>query len=112
MLPAVRGEPKEDPEEKCTWVASVVAMGVLVLLVLATVGWKVARVQARTVVDPCDKDTMTMSMMANTEHMSGVELVWSERGERLLISRECPALRNSKNLRSKAICKLCARDNK
>ena len=53
-----------------------------------------------------------MSMMSNTEHMSGVELVWTERGGRLHMSRECPALRNSKHLRSKTICKLCARDNK
>ncbi len=112
LLPAVRGEPNEHHEEKYTWVASVIAMGVLVLLVLATVWVTFARRQARTVINPCDKDTMTMSMMANTEHMSGVELVWTERGERLHMSRECPALRNSKHLRSKTICKLCARDNK
>ena len=84
---------------------------VLVLLVLATVRVSIARRPARTVINPCDKDTMTMSMMANTEHMSGVGLVWTERGERLRMSRECPALRNSRHLRSRTICKICARDN-
>ena len=55
---------------------------------LATVWVTFARRQARTVINPCDKDTMSMSMMANTEHMSGVELVRTERGERLQMSRE------------------------
>ena len=68
------------------------AMGVLVLLVQATVWVTFAIRKVRIVINPCDKDTMTMNMMANTENMSGVELVWTERGERPHMSRECPAL--------------------
>ena len=112
LLPTVRGEQCEH-HEKETWAVSVIAMGVLLLLVLATVWVKIARRQARTATNTFDKDTMIVSMMANTEkHMSGVELVWTERGERLHMSRECPALKRSTHLRSKTICRLCARDNK
>jgi hypothetical protein len=83
----------------------------VLLLVLATVWATIARRQARTATNTCDKDTVTASMMANAEkHMSGVELVWTERGERLHMSRECPALNS--HLRGKAVCRLCARDNK
>ena len=111
MLPTVRGEQCEH-HEKETWAVSVIAMGVLLLLVLATVWVTIARRQARTATNTCDRDTMTMSVMANTENMSGVELVWTERGERLHMSRECPALSRSTHLRSKTVCRLCARDNK
>ena len=112
MLPTARGEPNEHHEEKYTWVASVTAMSMLLLLALAMLWVTIARRQARTVINTCDQDTMTMSMMANTENMSGVELVWTERGERLHMSRECPAPKRSTRLRSKTICRLCARDNK
>jgi hypothetical protein len=110
LPPTVRGEQCEH-HEKETWAVSVIAMGVLLLLVLATVWATIARRQARTATNTCDKDTVTASMMANAEkHMSGVELVWTERGERLHMSRECPALNS--HLRGKAVCRLCARDNK
>ena len=112
LLPAVRGEQSER-HEKDAWAVSIIAMGVLLLLVLATVWVTIARRQARTATNTCDKDTMTVSMMANAEkHMSGVELVWTERGERLRMSRQCPALSRNTHLRSKTVCRLCARDNK
>ncbi len=112
LLPTVRGEQNEH-REKDAWADSIIAMGVLLLLVLATVWVTIARRQARTATNTCDKDTMTVSMMANTEKdMSGVELVWTERGERLHMSRECPALKGSTHLHSKTVCRLCARDNK
>jgi hypothetical protein len=44
-------------------------------------------------------------------YMSGVELVWTERGQRLHMSRDCVSLKRSHNLRSKSICKLCARNH-
>ncbi len=44
-------------------------------------------------------------------YMSGVELVWTERGQRLHMSRDCVSLQRSLNLRSKTICKLCARNH-
>ena len=60
-----------------------------------------------------DKDKHAESYVKHAEaYMSGVELVWTERGERLHMSRECVSLRSSTNLRSKSICRLCARDHK
>ena len=79
----------------------------LLLLVLLMFWVLFARRQARTAINTRDKDTMTMAM---TESMSGVDLVWTERGERLHLSRDCPALKRSSNLRSKTICRVCARD--
>jgi hypothetical protein len=67
----------------------------------------------------CDQCKMTKKGLDVAEpnkygeesYMSGVELVWTERGQRLHMSRDCVSLQRSNNLRSKAICKLCARNH-
>ena len=86
-------------------------MSMLLLLALMMFWVLFTRRQVRTVTNTCYKNTMTTAMMV-TENMSGVELVWTERGERLHLSRDCPALKRSTHLRSKAICRICARDPK
>ena len=56
-------------------------------------------------------DVAKPSKLGEESYMSGVELVWTERGQRLHMSRECVSLQRSSNLRSKTSCKLCARDH-
>jgi hypothetical protein len=51
------------------------------------------------------------NVIGEESYMSGVELVWTERGQRLHMSRDCVSLQRSFNLRSKTICKLCARNH-
>ena len=68
--------------------------------------------------ESCVKDAKACVNYANAyvkhadAYMSGVELVWTERGERLHMSRDCVSLRNSTKLRSKSTRRLCARDHK
>ena len=76
LLPAVRGEPNEPHEEKYTWVASVTALSMLLLVLIMLQVLRASRhAMAATT---RDQNTMTMAM---TENMSGVELMWTERGE-------------------------------
>jgi hypothetical protein len=58
-----------------------------------------------------DIDVAETNKYGEESYMSGVELVWTERGQRLHMSRDCVSLQRSHNLRSKTICKLCARDH-
>ena len=94
--------------------------GLSALLLLVLLMFWVLR--ARRQVKPattCDTDTMTMTegldvakpIKNGESYMGGVELVWTERGERLHMSRDCAAVKRSNHLWSKTICRLCARDH-
>ena len=94
------------------------ALSALLLLALLMFRVLCARRLARAAIT-CDKDTMTTTKGLDVakpnkhgeSYMSGVELVWTERGERLHMNRYCVSLQRSKHLRSKTLCKLCARDH-
>ena len=64
----------------------------------------------------CKKKTSVITVAepnkyGEESYMCGVELVWTDRGARLHMSRDCVSLKRSHNLRSKTICKLCARNH-
>jgi hypothetical protein len=53
------------------------------------------------------------NVIGEESYMSGVELVWTDRGQRLHMSHDCIPLQRSWDLRlrSKTICVLCARNH-